>query len=228
MCGRFTQYNSREEYLSFLGEEAERDISYDPEPIGRYNVTPGTRVLLLSERRSQLHLDPVHWGYAPEWWNKPALINARSETAANSRMFRPLWEHGRAIVFADGWFEWKQPFFIYRKDGNPLLLAAIGKPPFENGNDQEGFLIVTAAADEGLLDIHDRRPLVNGSAKTQPVKRRKTLPVRAVFRPKISHGTPSVGLLAIPGARAGNLLSRWLKTMRYLVSTHRVMHRFCG
>ena len=30
----------------------------------------------------------------------------------------------------DGWFEWKQqngvkqPFFIYRKDGNPLLLAA--------------------------------------------------------------------------------------------------------
>lgn len=105
MCGRFTQYNSREEYLAFLGEEAERDIPYDPEPVGRYNVAPGTRVLLLSERRSQLHLDPVHWGYAPEWWNKPALINARSETAAGSRMFRPLWEHGRAIVFADGWFE---------------------------------------------------------------------------------------------------------------------------
>lgn len=43
MCGRFTQYNSREEYLSFLGEEAERDIQYDPEPVGRYNVAPGTR-----------------------------------------------------------------------------------------------------------------------------------------------------------------------------------------
>ncbi|ANZ89865.1 hypothetical protein CfB38_5063 (plasmid) [Citrobacter freundii] len=222
MCGRFTQYNSREEYLAFLGEEAERDIPYDPEPVGRYNVAPGTRVLLLSERRSQLHLDPVHWGYAPEWWNKPALINARSETAAGSRMFRPLWEHGRAIIFADGWFEWKQqngvkqPFFIYRKDGNPLLLAAIGKPPFENGNDLEGFLIVTAAADEGLLDIHDRRPFVyspdaarkwlsENTTGTQPVKRRKTLPVRAVFPPKISHGTPSAGLLAIPGTRAGNL-----------------------
>lgn len=130
MCGRFTQYNSREEYLSFLGEEAERDISYDPEPIGRYNVAPGTRVLLLSERRSQLHLDPVHWGYAPEWWNKPALINARSETAANSRMFRPLWEHGRAIVFADGWFEWKQqngvkqPFFIVSVTFIPSFIFA--------------------------------------------------------------------------------------------------------
>jgi len=40
------------------------------------------------------------------------------------------------------------------------MLAAIGKQPFENDNDQEGFLIVTAAADEGLLDIHDRRPIV--------------------------------------------------------------------
>lgn len=40
------------------------------------------------------------------------------------------------------------------------MLAAIGKPPFENVNDQEGFLIVTAAASEGLQDIHDRRPLV--------------------------------------------------------------------
>ncbi|AVZ00407.1 hypothetical protein DAI21_22540 (plasmid) [Lelliottia sp. WB101] len=97
MCGRFTQYNTREEYLAFLGEEAERDIPYDPQSVGRYNVAPGTRVLLLSERSSQLKLDPVHWGYAPEWWHKPALINARSETAAGSRMFRPLWEHGRAI-----------------------------------------------------------------------------------------------------------------------------------
>jgi len=166
LCGRFTQYNTREEYLAFLGEEADRDIPYDPEPIGRYNVAPGTRVLLLSERSAQLHLDPVHWGYAPEWWNKPALINARSETAASSRMFRPLWEHERAIVFADGWYEWvqkngvKQPFFIHRKDGNPLLPAAIGRRPFGNDNDQEGFLIVAAAADEGLLDIHDRRPVV--------------------------------------------------------------------
>lgn len=33
-----------------LVDEAERDIAYDPEPIGRYNVACGTKVLLLSER----------------------------------------------------------------------------------------------------------------------------------------------------------------------------------
>ncbi len=108
MCGRFAQSQTREEYLAYLVEEAERNIAFDPEPISRYNVAPGTKVLLLSERNEQLRLDPVHWGYAPGWWDKPALINARVETAATSRMFKPLWQHGRAICFADGWFEWKR------------------------------------------------------------------------------------------------------------------------
>ncbi|HDU5899530.1 TPA: SOS response-associated peptidase [Klebsiella quasipneumoniae subsp. quasipneumoniae] len=166
MCGRFAQSQTRDEYLAYLAEEAERDIAYDPEPIGRYNVAPGTKVLLLSERDEQLHLDPVHWGYAPGWWDKPPLINARVETATNSRMFKPLWQHGRAVCFADGWFEWKkagdkkQPYFIHRKDDKPIFMAAIGSVPFERGDENEGFLIVTAAADHGLVDINDRQPLV--------------------------------------------------------------------
>lgn len=45
-------------------EAAERDIARDPAPIGRYNVAPGTKVLLLNERDEQLHLDAVYWGYA--------------------------------------------------------------------------------------------------------------------------------------------------------------------
>ncbi len=65
MCGRFAQAQTREEYLAYPADEGERDIAYDPEPIGRYNVAPGTKVLLLSERDEQLHLDPVFWGYAP-------------------------------------------------------------------------------------------------------------------------------------------------------------------
>lgn len=166
MCGRFSQAMTRENYLSLIADEAERDIAYDPEPIGRFNVAPGTRVLLLSERDEQLNLDPVHWGYAPGWWDKPQLINARVETAASSRMFKPLWQHGRAICFADGWFEWKkkadikQPYFIHRKDGQPVFMAAIVSVPFWRGDEAEGFLIVTTAADQELANIHDRRPLV--------------------------------------------------------------------
>jgi putative SOS response-associated peptidase YedK len=166
MCGRFAQFQMREKYLTYLVAEDEREIPYDPQPVARYNVAPGTRVLLLSERADRLHLDPVVWGYAPGWWDKAPLINARVETAAASRMFKPLWQHGRAIVFADGWYEWKkegekkQPYFIHRADGQPVFMAAIGSTPFERGDEAEGFVIVTAAADRGLVDIHDRRPLV--------------------------------------------------------------------
>lgn len=66
MCGCFPQSQTHEEYLAYLAEEAERDIANDPEPIGRYNVAPETKVLLLIGRDQQLHLDSVHWGYAPE------------------------------------------------------------------------------------------------------------------------------------------------------------------
>lgn len=39
-------------------------------------------------------------------------------------------------------------------------MAAVGSTPFERGDESEGFLIVMSAADKGLVDIHDRRPLV--------------------------------------------------------------------
>lgn len=57
MCGRFAQAQTREEYLAYLAGEADRDIAYDPEPIGRYRVAPRTKVLLVSERDEQVHLD---------------------------------------------------------------------------------------------------------------------------------------------------------------------------
>ncbi len=39
-------------------------------------------------------------------------------------------------------------------------MASFGSTPFERGDEAEGFLIVTAAAYKGSVDIHDRRPLV--------------------------------------------------------------------
>ena len=75
-------------------------------------------------------------------------------------------QHGRAVVPANGWFEWaltdegKQPYFIYHRSRQPLFFAAIGKAPFNQEHGQEGFVIVTAGSNQGMVDIHDRRPLV--------------------------------------------------------------------
>ena len=73
---------------------------------------------------------------------------------------------------ADGWYEWvkdpddskrKQPYYIRLKSDEPMFYAAIGH--FPRGDNREasetnGFAIVTSASDEGLVDIHDRMPVV--------------------------------------------------------------------
>lgn len=73
MCGRFTQYRTREENPNELTGHLDQDIIYDSEPIARYNVVQGTRVLLLNLRDNKLHLDPVHWAM-----HRTGGINSRS------------------------------------------------------------------------------------------------------------------------------------------------------
>ncbi|WP_165934152.1 hypothetical protein [Sodalis ligni] len=51
MCGKFAQFETREEYLEFLNADVEFVGALDCELIGRYNVAPGTRVLLLNQQR---------------------------------------------------------------------------------------------------------------------------------------------------------------------------------
>ncbi|MHB0817173.1 SOS response-associated peptidase family protein [Stutzerimonas stutzeri] len=97
---------------------------------------------------------------------------ARVETAATSRFFRDIWQTGRAIVPADGWYEWKkdaanpkikQPYYITLRSGEPMFFAALGR--FQRGGslvprDGDGFVVITSFSGAGMLDIHDRRPLV--------------------------------------------------------------------
>ncbi|WP_445324158.1 SOS response-associated peptidase family protein [Pseudomonas sp. CBC3] len=76
------------------------------------------------------------WGWTPAWDSKPARrdINATREKAARSKYFRQIWPH-RALVCADGWYEWcvvegekaKPPYYISRADDEPLFLPAIGQ-----------------------------------------------------------------------------------------------------
>jgi len=139
-----------------------------------YNLSPGTHPLAIYPDET---IRAVHWGYCPQWAIQkklPQTINARVETASTSAYFRVLWRKARILVPADGWFEWKseaqengakplkQPYFIRRADDEPMFLAALTSIQTEDDAlvPGAGFVIVTAAADEGLVDVHDHRPLV--------------------------------------------------------------------
>lgn len=175
MCGRIAQYRSKREYAAELGWKSDAFAdAFGRKPDDRsphYNVPPGTYPWLMHRLEDDReHIDSVHWGYRPSWAagkSIPMAINARIEKAATGRYFRHMWKSGRAVVPADGWYEWtgptgmKQPWHIRLKSARPMFLAAItnfrpGKEPGESS----GFVIVTAAADEGLVDVHDRRPVV--------------------------------------------------------------------
>ncbi len=173
MCGRLSQYHGIHDFVDALSMPYPLVNSIGNQPLERYNVAPTTRVALLRLVEEKLHADLVRWGWRPHWAkDRAAPINARVEKVAHSPFFRAIWPH-RAIAPIDNWFEWvdeggpkKQPYLIRRRDGRPALCAAIGQfsadldLPNSELNDHDGFVIITADAAGGMVDVHDRRPVV--------------------------------------------------------------------
>ncbi|MDQ7987091.1 SOS response-associated peptidase family protein [Pseudomonas sp. G34] len=170
MCGRFTQYRTVDEYAKAL-QLGLLDGDWANQPLERYNVAPQSRVTLFHQDELGIYALPVRWGYAPHWADgkRPPAINARIETAATSRFWGAIWKKGRVIIPADGWYEWKkdpdnpkikQPYFIRLKGGAPAFFAGIADVPQDGEDGVGGFAIITAASDQGMVDIHDRRPVV--------------------------------------------------------------------
>lgn len=172
MCGRYSIYDAMDDYLRQLAADRTVINGYDHERINRYNVAPSTRVELIRQTGDGLRVDRVKWGWAPFWakGKRPNPINARAETVMTGKFFKALWPVGRALAPANGWFEWipdpadpkrKQPYYITAATDEPLFFAALAEV-YEvlESDEQEGFVIITAAADEGMVDIHDRKPLV--------------------------------------------------------------------
>lgn len=172
MCGRYSIYESMDHYLRQLSLDLVVINGYDHEPINRYNVAPSTHVEIIRQVGDGLSVDRVKWGWSPFWakGKRPDPINARAETVVTGKFFKGLWPGGRALAPANGWFEWipdsvdpkrKQPYYITSADGGPLYFAALAEVhhSFEP-DERDGFVIITAAADQGLIDIHDRKPLV--------------------------------------------------------------------
>jgi putative SOS response-associated peptidase YedK len=169
MCGRITQYKHKLQYPEEMGWREYRSSIAPPLPTP-YNVPPGTSVYVMDCLDGGPRFDPMPWGHHSTWARDkkiPMAANATIEKA-KSPYWRGLWKNGRVIVPADGWYEWtgpkgnKQPWYIKRRDGGSLFLAAVSscKPSIEEQAYGAGFAMVTADAFGGMVDVHDRRPIV--------------------------------------------------------------------
>lgn len=173
MCGRYARAQLGIDYVVPLATDRDQrwpllaPLSNPEDDAPSWNVAPGTRQLVLYPEGGRQR---VRWGYLPAWAAAKQLAplkHARVEKLRSSA-WAGLLKTGRVIVPADYWYEWvkaddggKQPFAIHRKGGGPLWMAGLTNVPL-NGEQREGdgFVIVTAAADAGLVDVHDRRPVV--------------------------------------------------------------------
>lgn len=169
MCGRLSQYRGIHDFVAVLSIPDALINHVGNEPLAHYNAAPTTQLALLHLENERLHADAVRWGWRPHWaTDRTEPVNARVEKVAHGPYFRAIWPH-RAICPIDNWFEWvdagdgnKQPWLIRRRNRAPVFCAAIGQYPIGGAphREHDGFVILTTDSAGGLLDVHDRRPVV--------------------------------------------------------------------
>ena len=188
MCGRYAASRSPADLVEEF-EVVASDVTESLAP--DYNVAPTKTVPAVIERPPRgepqgaavRRLIALRWGLVPSWAKNPAignrLINARMETVADKPAYRRAFAARRALLPADGYYEWyptselgrggkpvKQPFFIRPRDGSRLAMAGlyeIWRDPTRDEDDPARFrwtcTVLTTSAEDDLGHIHDRMPL---------------------------------------------------------------------
>jgi len=167
MCGRFTFYTPPDTLiLDHFPEGMDVDGHFEPS----YNIPPGIGIPMI---RMSMNNTPVmahsHWGFRPVWAGEkaPSPINARAETAANSKYFREAFAHHRCLIPANGWYEWQQtekgktPYYIAPADPqthSAIFFAGLWTPG--QSGETTACAIITEPAAESFRHIHDRQPVV--------------------------------------------------------------------
>lgn len=179
MCGRYALYGP----ITRASKQFDIDVGYHdfeiiplnaPNPFGwadRYNIAPTQVVPVVQTADNHRRFVAARWGLLPSWVKEPGKlaqpINAKLETAAEKPMFRHAFRRSRVLVPACGFYEWqpvaggKQPYFI-RPTGGETLFGFGGL--LEHWRGPEGdvvtFAILTTAANELMVPIHDRMPVI--------------------------------------------------------------------
>ena len=162
MCGRFAVFASAEELAGGLG---------CPELAGfrverRYNLAPGQWVITVRPEKGMRVPTLCRWGLVPSWSKDPEAgpkpFNARAEGISTKPMFRGALRHGRCLIPASGFFEWKTtgktktPFFIRPIDGGSFIFAGLLDHWIGPDSELDTCAIVTTETNSLMQPLHDR------------------------------------------------------------------------
>jgi len=183
VCGRYAASRNPDD----LVEEFEVVDAPEQALPPSWNVAPTQDVYAVLERAprddkeapARRRLQVARWGLVPSWAKDASIgnrmINARMETVHEKPAFRRAFAGRRALLPADGYFEWygevkgkKQPFFIHPSDGGVLAMAGLYElwrdPSVPEDSDVDPWLwsvtVLTTSATDDVGRIHDRMPLL--------------------------------------------------------------------
>lgn len=167
MCGRFALFSNIDVILQYA-DLIDSDMEWTP----HYNVSPGMFLPVLAANGRKLQLSKKKWGFIPSFAyyseNEErmfSIINAKAETISEKASFRCSFKNKRCLIPANGFYEWRKsdrhPFYITLKDQPLLLFAGIwNTPPKKMKPAEETFAIITTTANETLMPLHQRMPLI--------------------------------------------------------------------
>jgi putative SOS response-associated peptidase YedK len=189
MCGRFTLTTDPGVVARRFGAPPTQGGGTTP----RYNVAP-TQTVVTVTAEGERRLEQMRWGLVPRWAKSPEigsrLINARAETLAEKPAFREALRRRRALIPADGFYEWatasgprgeqqskgqskgqpkgsqrgqpKQPMHVRLRSGEPFAFAGLWEEwtPPAGGPPLRTCTIVTTAPNSLLATFHHRMPVI--------------------------------------------------------------------
>jgi len=166
MCGRFYLDADAEFLMNYF------KIQYEPKVILENPlIFPTQNSPVIIESKGDRRMGLMKWGFKLPNSDKP-IINSRSETIHEKKMFKEAFEKRRCIIPASGFFEWsdytdqkpKPQYKVSVQDQPIMCMAGIYTKTIDTSG-QIGwvFSIITREANADMMAIHPRMPLILGA-----------------------------------------------------------------
>ena len=157
MCGRYTFFTDKElQEVDDIIEKISNEIQKEKMKTGEIFPT-NTAPVLVSEKK--LIVPKLFaWGF-PNFREKGIIINSRSETIREKKMFASALENRRCIIPSTGFYEWdaeKKKYLFNVPDTEMLYMAGL----YNQYEGENRFVILTTDANGSVSDVHKRMPVV--------------------------------------------------------------------
>ncbi len=164
MCGRYYfSADDTDERVAAILRILERT---HPGQFKTGEILPGDAAPAVIRRGDRLAPVPAVFGF-PGFQGKKLLLNARSETAAEKKTFAECLKERRILLPATGFYEWSSDRTKYLFSvGAATVFYLCGLYRLVEG--EYRFVILTRAANESMIEIHDRMPVIIEEDQVRP------------------------------------------------------------